>query len=63
MSGRIVSLKKQVGDVVKLGESVLVLEAMKMENDIAAAKNGTIKEVYAKQGDLVKTGDKLVRIE
>jgi biotin carboxyl carrier protein len=35
------------------------LEAMKMQNEIASPRSGTVKELYVKQGDLVKAGDKL----
>ena len=37
----------------------MILEAMKMENEIASPKSGTLKELYVKHGDLVKAGDKL----
>jgi len=37
----------------------MVLEAMKMQNEIASPKSGIVKELYVKQGDLVKAGDKL----
>ena len=62
MAGRIVSVKTSVGAKVSEGEALVVLEAMKMENEIAAPKNGTVREVYAKPGSLVKAGDKLVLI-
>lgn len=62
MAGKIVSVKVSVGAKVSEGEALAVLEAMKMENEIAAPKNGTVGEVYAKPGSLVKAGDKLVLI-
>jgi biotin carboxyl carrier protein len=40
-----------------------VLEAMKMENEIAAPKKGIVKEIYVQQGALAKPGDKLVLVE
>lgn len=63
MSGRITSVKKQAGDPVKPEESIMVLEAMKMENDIASPKKGIVKEIYVQAGNLVKAGDKLAVIE
>lgn len=63
MSGRITNVKKQAGDLVNPAESVMVLEAMKMENDIASPKKGIVKEVYVQAGNLVKAGDKLALIE
>ncbi len=62
MAGKIVSVKASVGARVSEGEALAVLEAMKMENEIAAPKKGTVGEVYAKPGSLVKAGDKLVLI-
>lgn len=63
MSGRIIVVKKQAGDPVNLSESILVLEAMKMENDVAAPKQGVVREVYVKPGSLVRAGDRLALIE
>ncbi len=63
MAGKIVSMKASVGARVSKGETLAVLEAMKMENEIAAPKKGTVGEVYAKPGSLVKAGDKLVLIK
>jgi len=62
MAGRIVSIKVSVGTRVSEGEVLAVLEAMKMENEIAAPRKGTVGEVYAKSGSLVHAGDKLVLI-
>jgi len=59
MSGRIVSLKASPELLVHEGEPIAVLEAMKMENEIAAPKTGTVREVYVKPGALVKAGDRL----
>ncbi len=62
MAGRIVALKAVVGAEAGEGDALVVLEAMKMENEIAAPKTGLVKEVYVKPGDLVKAGDKLCLI-
>jgi len=59
MAGKIASVKTSVDSRVQEGQSLMVLEAMKMENEIASPKTGTVKELYVKHGDLVKAGDKL----
>jgi acetyl/propionyl-CoA carboxylase alpha subunit len=59
MSGRIVSLKASPNRSVIEGEPIAVLEAMKMENEIASPKTGIVKEVYTKPGALVKAGEQL----
>ncbi len=63
MSGRITALKAAPGATVEDGEALVVLEAMKMENEIAAPKRGVVREVYVQTGALVKTGDKLVLVD
>jgi acetyl-CoA/propionyl-CoA carboxylase biotin carboxyl carrier protein len=57
MQGTIVKVLVEVGQVVEAGQAVVVLEAMKMENQIAADKAGTVKEIKVKQGDTVGAGD------
>ncbi len=59
MAGKIASVKTSLDSKVDEGESLMVLEAMKMQNEIASPRSGTVKELYVKQGDLVKAGDKL----
>jgi len=59
MSGRIVSLKASPNTSVTKGQPLAVLEAMKMENEIASPKTGIVKEVYVKPGTLVKAGEQL----
>ena len=59
MAGKIATVKTSVDSKVEEGQSLMVLEAMKMENEIASPKTGTVKELYVKRGDLVKAGDKL----
>jgi biotin carboxyl carrier protein len=59
MAGKIASVKTAVGATVEEGQSLVVLEAMKMENEIASPKKGTVTEIYAKSGDLVKAGDRI----
>ena len=62
MQGTIVKVLVAVGDAVKAGQAVVVLEAMKMENQIAAEKAGTVKEIKVKAGDTVGAGDVVVVI-
>jgi biotin carboxyl carrier protein len=59
MAGKIASVKAVVDSKVREGQSRMVLEAMKMQNDIASPKTGVVKELYVKHGDLVKAGDRL----
>ncbi len=63
MQGTIVKVLVAVGDTVEIGESMLVLEAMKMENHLAAEMSGTVAEVRVNAGDTVGTGDVLLVIE
>jgi len=62
MQGTIVKALVSVGDAVAVGQGVVVLEAMKMENHITAEKAGTVSEVRVSPGDTVGTGDVLVVI-
>jgi acetyl-CoA/propionyl-CoA carboxylase biotin carboxyl carrier protein len=63
MQGTIVSVLLEVGATVAVGQAILVLEAMKMENHINAERSGTITEIRVAAGDSVGTGDVLVVIE
>jgi biotin carboxyl carrier protein len=63
MSGRIVSLSASPNKPVNKGQPLATLEAMKMENEIAAPKTGIVKEVYVQSGALVKAGDKVCLLE
>ena len=63
MQGTIVKVLVNEGDEVAVGEAVVVLEAMKMENHINAEVAGTVKEIRVAEGDTVGTGDVLVVIE
>lgn len=63
LPGTIFKIKVKEGDSVKKGDIVLVLEAMKMENNILAEKEGTIKKIIVKEGDAVLQGDLLIEIE
>jgi biotin carboxyl carrier protein len=63
MSGRIVSLKASPNTSVDKGQPLAVLEAMKMENEIAAPKTGIVSEVYVQPGALVRAGDKICLLQ
>jgi acetyl-CoA/propionyl-CoA carboxylase, biotin carboxylase, biotin carboxyl carrier protein len=63
MQGTIVKVLVAEGDTVEAGQTVCVLEAMKMENNIGADKAGKVKQVKVKPGDTVGSGDIVVVIE
>jgi len=62
MQGTIVKVLVEVGQQVEVGQAVVVLEAMKMENQIQAEKAGTVAEIKVQPGDTVGTGDVVVVI-
>lgn len=62
MPGTILAVKKNVGEAVKAGDVIVVLEAMKMENDIVAPCDGTVKSINAPKGTTVNTDDVLAVI-
>ena len=63
MPGSILQILVKPGDVVKLGQEVLVLEAMKMENSIMSDYSGTVKRVLTTVGSSVAAGEKLIEID
>ncbi|MBT3366743.1 MAG: sodium-extruding oxaloacetate decarboxylase subunit alpha [Nitrospina sp.] len=62
LPGSIFSMKCKEGDAVNEGDTVLVMESMKMESEVNAHQSGTIQTVLVKEGDNVQTGDELVII-
>ena len=62
LPGTITEVKVNVGDTVKTGDTVLILEAMKMQNNIEAECDGTITSVLVSRGDTVMEGAALVTI-
>jgi biotin carboxyl carrier protein len=62
LPGIILDINVKVGDVVKKGQKVLILEAMKMENAINADRDGVIQDIITHKGDSVMEGDDLVVI-
>jgi glutaconyl-CoA decarboxylase len=62
MPGTILAVKASAGQAVKAGDVIVVLEAMKMENDIVAPCDGTVKEIVVTKGTTVNTDDVLAII-
>lgn len=63
MPGKILSIKVKEGDSVHSGDVLLVLEAMKMENDIVAPKDGTVVSINTKVGDSVESAQVLIGLQ
>ena len=63
MPGSIVAVKVKVGDKVKAGDGVLVIEAMKMENEVQSAVSGTVVAVHVAKGDAVTPDESLLEIQ
>lgn len=62
MPGNIIRVDIKEGDKVKAGQVLVILEAMKMENEIVAPKDGTIAQIVTSKGAVVETGSPLVII-
>jgi biotin carboxyl carrier protein len=63
MPGKVIKIPVAVGTEVKKGETVIVLEAMKMENEIKASYDGTVKEIYVKEGQALDNGVLMMELE
>lgn len=63
MPGTVLKVVVNKGSTVKRGEHLLITEAMKMETTVQAPKDGIVKEIYAKAGDAISTGDLLIELE
>ena len=63
LPGTILKILVNVGDTVKAGQALLILEAMKMENEIVSPKDGVVKEIRVKEGIKVETGEVLLVVE
>lgn len=62
MPGKILSVKVQAGNTVKKGDIIMILEAMKMENEIPAPQDGTIASINVNAGSSVEAGDVLATL-
>ena len=60
--GNIIKILVNKGEIVKEGQSLAVIEAMKMETNIVAAIEGIVEEIYVLEGQSVKTGELLMKI-
>jgi biotin carboxyl carrier protein len=63
MPGKIFKVVKEVGNEVKKGEVILILEAMKMEHSIRSDKDGRVKSIFYKPGEMVQGGVALAEVE
>ena len=63
MPGKVVEVLVQMGEEVKEGDLLLVMEAMKMENEIRASHSGKVKKIYVKQEENVETGARLLSLK
>ncbi len=63
MPGKILDVLVKTGDAVKVGDTLLILEAMKMQNAILASTKGIIKKVLVKKGDTTSKSDLLIELE
>lgn len=62
LPGVVLDVLVQAGDAVKAGQHLMILEAMKMENNIDSDRDGVVKEIRARKGDSVLEGDVLITI-
>lgn len=62
MPGRVVALLKAEGDAVAVGDGIVVLEAMKMENELKSERDGTLQKLHVQVGQAVETGDPLFEV-
>ena len=62
LAGNIFRIEKNVGDTVSDDETIIVLEAMKMETTIKTPSSGKIKQIFIKNGDKVQSGDPLFEV-
>lgn len=60
LPGSIISVNVKAGDAVKAGDTLIIIEAMKMENEVMAPADGTVKAVHVSAGQAVQQGDALV---
>jgi len=63
MQGMMLGIKVKAGDKVKVGDVVVVIEAMKMQNEVHSTVGGTVKEIMTFQGEVINAGDLLLVVE
>ena len=63
MPGKVIELKVKVGSKVKKGDSLIILEAMKMEHQVSAPEDGKVKEVFIKKGEQLENGALLMVLD
>jgi len=63
LPGNVLSLKIKLGDIIKAGDILLVLEAMKMETEIVAEKGGIVAQIQVTEGSAVDTGTALIALK
>lgn len=62
MPGKVLAIKVKVGDVVKKGDVMIIIEAMKMENEIVALEDGTVASIDVSEGAMVEASDVLASL-
>lgn len=62
LPGNVLQVKVSVGQAVKAGDVLVIIEAMKMENEVASPSDGVVKQIVANKGAVVATGDTLLVI-
>lgn len=62
MSGKVIDIKVAIGDAVNKDQVALIVEAMKMQNEIGCPIEGNVKNIFVKIGDSVEAGQKLIEI-
>ena len=63
MPGRVLKVLVAEGDAVSSGDALVVVEAMKMENELGATRSGTVRKIHVTPGQTVESGARLVEIE
>jgi len=61
--GLVLAIKVNIGDKVTTGDTIIVLEAMKMESDIASTASGTVKKIHVKEQQSIQENDPIIEVE
>lgn len=62
MAGTILNVKVNVGDKINVGDTLVILEAMKLENDVKSQVSGTVTKILVSKGTAVKNGDPIIEV-